>query len=60
MNRTLIGVIVGLVMGLSLAFGTFAQMLIVALFALIGFIVAKILDGDIDLSRYISGRNSDR
>lgn len=60
MNRTLIGVIVGLVMGLALAFGTFAQMLIVALFALIGFIVAKILDGDIDLGRYISGRNIDR
>jgi hypothetical protein len=35
-------------------------MLIVALVGALGFIVAKVLDGDIDLSRYASGRRSDR
>ena len=35
-------------------------MLIVALFALIGFVVAKVLDGELDLSQYVSGRRSSR
>lgn len=56
MTRTMLGTVVGLVLGLALAFGTFGQMLIVALFAAIGFVVAKVLDGDIDLSPYLTGR----
>lgn len=60
MTRTILGTIVGLVLGLALAFGSFGQMLIVALFAAIGFIIAKILDGDIDLSPYLSGRRGNR
>lgn len=51
---------VGLALGLALAFGSFGQMLIVALFAVIGFIVAKVLDGDLDLSPYLSRRHADR
>lgn len=60
MTRTMLGTIVGLVLGLALAFGTFGQMLIVALFAAIGFVVAKVLDGDIDLSPYLTGRRGPR
>jgi hypothetical protein len=60
MTRTTLGIIVGLALGLALAFGGFGQMLIVALVGALGFIVAKVLDGDIDLSRYASGRRSDR
>ncbi len=60
MTRTMLGTIVGLVLGLALAFGTFGQMLIVALFAAIGFVIAKVLDGDIDLSPYLTGRRNDR
>jgi hypothetical protein len=60
MNRSTLGIIVGLALGLALAFGSFGQMLIVALFALIGFVVAKVLDGDLDLSQYVSGRRSSR
>ena len=41
---------IGLALGLALAFGSFGQMLIVALFAVIGFVVAKVLEGDLDLS----------
>jgi hypothetical protein len=37
-----------------LAFGSFGQMLIVALFAVVGFVVAKVLEGDLDLSPYLS------
>lgn len=60
MTRTTLGVVVGLALGLAVAFGSFGQMLIVALFAVIGFIVAKVLDGDLDLSPYLSRRRADR
>jgi hypothetical protein len=60
MTRTTLGTLIGLALGLALAFGGFGQMLIVALFGALGFIIAKALDGDIDLSRYVSGRRSNR
>ena len=51
---------IGLALGLALAFGSFGQMLIVALFAAVGFVVAKVLDGDLDLSPYLSRRRNGR
>jgi hypothetical protein len=54
MTRTTLGVIVGLALGLTVAFGSFWQMLIVALFAVVGYVVAKVLNGDLDLSPYLS------
>jgi predicted PurR-regulated permease PerM len=60
MTRTTAGVVIGLVLGLALAFGSFGQMLIVALFAVIGFVVAKVLEGDLDLSPYLSRRREGR
>jgi hypothetical protein len=60
MTRTTVGIVIGLALGLALAFGSFGQMLIVALFAVIGFVVAKVLDGDLDLSPYLSRRREGR
>ena len=60
MRRTTLGTLIGLALGLALAFGSFGQMLIVALFAAGGFVVAKVLDGDLDLSPYLSRRRSGR
>ncbi len=60
MARTTLGTIVGLILGLALAFGSFGQMLIVALFAILGFVIAKIVGGELDLSPYLSGRRSGR
>jgi hypothetical protein len=60
MTRTTLGTIIGAALGLALAFGSFGQMLIVALFAAVGFVVAKVLDGDLDLSPYLSRRRSGR
>lgn len=60
MTRTTLGTIIGAALGLALAFGSFGQMLIVALFAAVGFVVAKVLDGDLDLSTYLSRRRSGR
>ena len=58
MTRSTIGIFVGLLLGLAFVLGSFGDMLIVALFAIVGFVVAKVLDGDIDLSQYLSGRRN--
>ena len=60
MTRTNMGIIVGLVLGLAFVLGNFGDMLIVALFAAIGYVVAKVVDGDLDLSQYVSSRRSGR
>jgi hypothetical protein len=54
MNRTALATITGLVLGLTLVFGNFGDMLIVALFGVIGYLVAKVLDGDIDAQGWLS------
>ena len=54
MTRSTLGILIGLALGLTVAFGSFGQMLIVALFAAIGFVVAKVLDGGVDLIPYLS------
>ena len=61
MNRTAIATITGLVLGLTLVFGNFGDMLIVALFGMIGYLAAKVLDGDIDAQAWLSrSRRSSR
>jgi hypothetical protein len=60
MTRTALGILVGLALGLAVAFGSFGQMLIVALFGVIGFVVAKALDGELDLGPYLSRRRNGR
>lgn len=57
MDRIALGTAVGLVLGLALAFGSFGQMLVVALFGAIGFGVAKVITGEVDVSPYLSRRN---
>ena len=54
MNRTALATITGLILGLALVFGNFGDMLIVALLGAIGFGVAKILDGDLDVAGWLS------
>jgi hypothetical protein len=58
MPRTTLGIIIGLALGFALAFGSFGDMCIVALFAALGFGVAKIVDGDVDLTPLLSGRRN--
>ena len=59
-RTTTIGIVVGLALGLALAFGNFGDMLIVALFGAIGFVVAKVLEGDLDLGAYLPRRRDSR
>ena len=54
MNRTALATITGLVLGLAVVFGSFGDMLIVALFGAIGYGAAKVLDGDIDAQAWLA------
>ena len=54
MNRTALATLTGLVLGLALVFGNFGDMLIVGLFGLIGYVIAKVLDGDLDVQGWLS------
>jgi hypothetical protein len=54
MNRTALATITGLILGLALVFGNFGDMLIVALLGAIGYGIAKILDGELDVAGWLS------
>ena len=59
MNRTALATIVGLFLGVTLVFGNFGDMLVVALFGAIGYGLAKVLDGDVDVNALLAkARNS--
>jgi len=55
MQPTVVGLFVGLILGLALAFEGFGAMLIVAFCGAAGFIVVKVVQGEIDLTPYIGG-----
>jgi ABC-type sulfate transport system permease component len=60
MTRTALGTLIGLALGFALAFGSFGDMLIVALLGALGYGVAKIVSGELDLIPYLSGRRNQR
>ena len=54
MNRTALATVTGLILGLALVFGNFGDMLIVALLGSIGYGIAKVLNGDVDVQGWLS------
>lgn len=58
MNRTALATVTGLILGLALVFGNFGDMLIVALLGAIGYVLAKIVDGDLDVQGWLSRSRS--
>jgi hypothetical protein len=54
MTRTALATVTGLILGLALVFGNFGDMLIVALLGAIGYGIAKVLNGDVDLQGWLS------
>jgi hypothetical protein len=60
MNRTALGTITGLILGLALVFGNFGDMLIVALLGAIGCGVARVLAGDVDVPGWLTRGRSTR
>ena len=55
MQPTIVGLFVGLLLGLALAFDGFGSMLIVAFCGAVGYIVMKVVQGEIDLTPYLGG-----
>jgi uncharacterized membrane protein len=61
MAASALGLITGLISGLALALGGFYEFLIVLVFGAIGLAVGKVIDGELDLSRYVDrARRRDR
>ena len=58
MNRTALATMTGLILGLALVFGNFGDMLIVALLGAIGYGIAKVLDGELDVHGWLSRSRS--
>ena len=54
MARSTLGLLVGFVLAFALVFGGFGDMLIVALFGAVGFVVPKVVDGELDASALLS------
>ncbi|MBE0009634.1 MULTISPECIES: hypothetical protein [unclassified Arthrobacter] len=59
MNTTALGLLAGLFLGLAAAFGGFSEFLIVAAFGALGLLVARVIDGKLDLGA-LTGRSSSR
>lgn len=57
LTDTQFAIVVGLVLGASTAFGGFWHLLIVAAFGAAGYVIAKLIDGSIDISG-LTGRVS--
>ena len=55
-----VGLFVGLLLGAVLVFEGFGAMLIVALFGAIGYVAAKVMEGEIDLNHYLGSRSGRR
>jgi hypothetical protein len=60
MRASGLGLITGLVAGIALALGSFGDFLIVLVFGAIGFVVGRIVDGDLDVGRYINNVSNRR
>jgi len=55
-NRATVGLFAGMLVGIGLAFGGFGDAVIIGALGFIGWIVAKVVEGDIDLDDYIGRR----
>ncbi|PPB48695.1 DUF2273 domain-containing protein [Arthrobacter pityocampae] len=56
MSRSTIGLFVGLLLGFAVIFGGFLEFLAVILFAAVGLVVGRLLDGKIDLQDLAGSR----
>jgi hypothetical protein len=53
MQPTVVGLFTGLLLGIALIIGDFSDMLVVAFFGAVGYVVMKIVEGEIDLGEMI-------
>lgn len=55
MRPSFVGMLVGVALGFAGIIGGFGAFLIVSFLALVGFVVGKVLEGQIDVSSYLGG-----
>ncbi|MFF2039711.1 hypothetical protein ACFVVX_04745 [Kitasatospora sp. NPDC058170] len=63
MNLAIVGLVVGMALGFAGYFGGFAAFLLVAALGVVGFVVGRLLEGDIelgDLGELLRGRDRRR
>ncbi len=60
MSRPVVGLFTGLIIGLALALGSFGDAVIVAAVGFVGWVAAKMLEGDIDINDYLGGGRDGR
>lgn len=53
MQPTLVGLFTGLILGLTLVLTDFGDMLVVALFGAVGYLVMKVVEGELDLGEVV-------
>lgn len=56
----IVGLFAGLLLGFAAAFGDFGEFCIVVLFGVVGVVVAKVLQGDIDLAELAERTRANR
>jgi uncharacterized membrane protein YeaQ/YmgE (transglycosylase-associated protein family) len=59
MNATLAGLFVGLILGVAAAAGGLTGFFIALILGVLGFIVGRVLDGELDVNQFV-GRGRDR
>jgi hypothetical protein len=59
MNATHTGLLAGLILGAAVVIGGFSALLVALLLGVIGFILGRVLDGELDLGELL-GRGRDR
>ena len=60
MRSSQVGILVGAILGLALVLKDFGDMLVVGLVALVGWVVARVLEGDLDLTEFLGGVGRNR
>ena len=58
MSLSTLGLFTGLLLAIAAAAGGWEYFLLAIVLAAVGFVVGKVLDGELDLSPYLSNRNS--
>lgn len=53
MQPTVVGLFAGLLLGIALIVGDFSDMLVVALFGAIGYVVMKVVEGELEVGEII-------
>jgi uncharacterized membrane protein YeaQ/YmgE (transglycosylase-associated protein family) len=56
-SAPVVGLFVGLLLGIAWAVGGFSGFLLTAVLGVIGFVVGRVVSGQLDLTPYLGGRN---